>query len=156
MDANEFSELCREPSPLLNVENIEALSETGTFVEVEKVGVVFGEDVFDGVHVYVDVGRLEDPQTSEGVLRDLLEMNLELSASEGESFGLHSEAGSLVLRSFFRNEEASVQELADGILRQENDRGRAPPPSNAQRPGFNGQTRLLSSRQGSVYRRSCT
>ncbi len=116
MDTREFSELCRDLSLLLNVENIEALSETGAFVEGEKVGVVFGEDFFDGVHVYVDVGRLEDPQPSEDVFRELLDLNLELWAKHGESFGLHDETGSLLLRSFFRNEEVSAQKLADGIL----------------------------------------
>ena len=49
MDTREYSELCRDLS-LLNVENIEALSETDAFVEGEKVGVVFGEGSFDGVH----------------------------------------------------------------------------------------------------------
>ena len=117
MDTREFSELCRELSLLLNVENIEALSETDAFVEGEKVGVIFGEDFFDGVHVYVDVGRLEESHPSEEVFRELLDLNLELSAEHGESFGLHGETGSFVLRSFFRNEEASAQELADGILR---------------------------------------
>ena len=58
MDTREFSELCRELSLLLNVENIEALSETGAFVEGEKVGVIYGEDFFDGVHVYVDIRTL--------------------------------------------------------------------------------------------------
>ena len=57
MDTREFSELCRDLSLLLNVENIEALSETGAFVEGEKVSVIYGEDFFDGVHVDVDVGR---------------------------------------------------------------------------------------------------
>jgi len=116
MDANEFSELCRDLSLLLNVENIEALSETGAFVEGEKVGVVFGENFFDGVHVYIDVGRLEGSHSSENVLRELLQLNLELWAKNGESFGLHEETGSLLLRSFFRNEEVSAQQLADGIL----------------------------------------
>ena len=115
MDANEFSELCRDLSLLLNVENIEALSETGAFVEGEKVGVVFGEDFFDGVHVYVDIGRLEEHHPSEDVFRELLDLNLELSAERGESFGLHADTGSFVLRSFFRNEEATARRLADRI-----------------------------------------
>jgi hypothetical protein len=117
MDSHEFSELCRDLSLLLNVENIEALSETGAFVEGEKVGVIFGEDLFDGVHVYVDVGHFEDSHPSEDVFREILDLNLELSAKQGESFGLFGETGSLVLRSFFRNEEASARQLADRILR---------------------------------------
>ena len=51
-------------------------------------------------------GRLEDSHPSEDVFRELLDLNLELSAEHGESFGLHGETGSFVLRSFFRNEEA--------------------------------------------------
>jgi hypothetical protein len=115
MDAYDFSALCRETAYLLNLEDADALHGSGACVGGEKVGVVYLEDLDDGLTVYVDVGRPQEAHAESEVFRHLLDINLELSAQNGESFAIHRDSGHVLLRSFFNVETLTPQYLADGI-----------------------------------------
>jgi hypothetical protein len=112
----EFAECCRELSYRLNLDGSDTLRVTGAFVRGEKVGLLFNEDFDDGIDVYIDLGYPENAGAELEIFRELLNINLELSADRGESFGFHVESRHVVFRSFFRSEEISPERLADGIL----------------------------------------
>jgi hypothetical protein len=116
MDAYDFSAICRETGYLLKLEDADALHGSGACVGGEKVGVVYLEDLDEGLTVYVDVGLPHDAYAESEVFRQLLDINLELSAQNGESFAIHRESGHVLLRSFFNIETLTPQYLADGIL----------------------------------------
>jgi hypothetical protein len=116
MDEYDFAEICRQAGYLLHLEDADALRVSGATVGGEKVGVMFFEDFDDGLTVYVDVGRPQDAHAESEIFRELLDINLELSARNGESFGFHRETGHVLLRSYFPGEALTPQYLADGIL----------------------------------------
>ena len=108
--------ICRQAGYLLNLEDADALRISGgASVDGEKVGVVYLEDLDDGLTVYVDVGRPRDARAESEVFRHLLDINLELWAENGESFAIHRDSGHVLLRSFFNVETLTPQYLADGI-----------------------------------------
>ena len=116
MDAYDFNELCRQAGYLLNLDDADALSKSGgASVGGEKVGLAYLEDLDDGLTVYVDVGQPQDAYAESEVFRNLLDINLELSAQNGESFAIHRDSGHVLLRSFFNVEALTPQYLADGI-----------------------------------------
>jgi hypothetical protein len=89
---------------------------TGAIVNSEKVGVMYNSDFDDGVDVFIDVGQLEAGRAGQDVFQQMLEMNIELWGNHGESFGLHSETGHILFRSFFREDEVEVDLLGHAIL----------------------------------------
>src|SRR6478752_10498982 len=101
MDAYDFNALCRETGYLLKLEDADALHASGASVGGEKVGVIYLEDLDEGLTVYVDVGRPQDAHVESEVFRQLLDINLELSPQNGESFAIHHDSGHVLLRSFF-------------------------------------------------------
>jgi hypothetical protein len=115
MDAYDFSALCRETGYLLKLDDADALHGFGACVGGEKVGVIYLEDLDEGLTVYVDVGRPQDAHAASEVFRQLLDLNLELSPQNGESFAIHRDSGHVLLRSFFSIEILTPQYLADGI-----------------------------------------
>ena len=116
MDAYDFNDLCRQAGYLLNLDDADALRNSGgASVDGERVGVAFLEDLDDGLTIYVDVGQPRDAYAESEVFRYLLDINLELSAQNGESFAIHRDSGHVLLRSFFSIETLTPQYLADGI-----------------------------------------
>lgn len=100
MTPDQFRELCRGASRLLDLKDLDALFESrDTRIDGVKLGVFHhdGEDS-EGVYCYVDLGAIDPEANSLAVMEEVLAINLSLDASLGEVIGLERESRHLVLR----------------------------------------------------------
>ena len=61
MSPFDFSQLIRDLGVQLEATAIDSISTTGAFVRGEKLGFIYNEDFDQGLHFYVDLGRLQQP-----------------------------------------------------------------------------------------------
>lgn len=112
MTNEEFREICRTASRSLRADDVDALSNgDDLFIDGVKVGAFYEEDQDEAVHCYVDLGSFENAMNRDILLRSALEINLELDARMGESFGVERESGHLVLRSCFEADSSFTAEV---------------------------------------------
>jgi hypothetical protein len=100
MTNNEFREVCRNASYVLNISDPNALCDGGdVYIDGIKVGVVYDELLDDGILSYVDLGFVESA-SKESIFEKMMSLNLELDASLGEAICFESDSSHLVLRGF--------------------------------------------------------
>ena len=100
MTPDQFRELCRGASRLLDFNDPDALFESrDTRIDGVKLG-VFHHDSEDpeGVYCYVDLGAIGPEANPLAMMEEVLAINLSLDASLGEVIGLERESRHLVLR----------------------------------------------------------
>lgn len=100
MTPDQFRELCRGASRLLDFQDLDALFESkDTRIDGVKLGVFHdeGEDP-EGVYCYVDLGTIGPEANPLALMEELLAINLSLDASLGEVIGLERDSRHLVLR----------------------------------------------------------
>ncbi len=100
MTPDQFRELCRGASRLLDFQDLDALFESrDTRIDGVKLGVFHddGEDP-EGVYCYVDLGTIGPEAIPLALMEEVLAINLSLDASLGEVIGLERECRHLVLR----------------------------------------------------------
>ena len=101
MDAYDFNHLCRQAGYLLNLDDADALEQVGRRERRRRKGRRgLSRRSGRGLTVYVDVGQPQDAYAESEVFRHLLDINLELSAQNGESFAVHRDSGHVLLPAF--------------------------------------------------------
>lgn len=100
MTPDQFRELCRETSRALQLSDPDALF-TGGDVRVDGVKLgIFHDERWDhaGIYCYADLGAIKSTANATHVMEEVLALNLELDASQGEGVGMERESKHLVLR----------------------------------------------------------
>jgi hypothetical protein len=113
----DLPDLCRDVGRLLGLDDPASLGTTGAVVGGEHVLLVYDEDLDEGVHVFFDVGGVGPGDDACGLLRVLMELNLELSPERGEGFGLDGPCGRVLFRAFLREGEIHARQVARDIAR---------------------------------------
>jgi hypothetical protein len=100
MTPDQFRELCRGASRLLDLSDPDALFESrDARVDGAKLGVFYNEEEDpEGVYCYVDLGAIGSAVHPQASMEEILAINLSLDASLGEVIGLERESRHLVLR----------------------------------------------------------
>lgn len=112
----EFQALCRETSLLLQLPDVDQLGRDGQ-IELDgyHLGAFYDAEHDEAIHCFVDLGPVE-PEDRMQTLERVLALNLELGRMHGESLGLDSESGHIVLRSEIQNlEQCAPESLAEWL-----------------------------------------
>lgn len=112
----EFQALCRETSLLLQLTDVDQLGREGQIeLDGHHLGAFYDEANDEAIHCYVDLGPVE-PEDRMHTLERVLALNLELGRMHGESLGLDSESGHIVLRSEIQNlQHCAPESLAEWL-----------------------------------------
>src|SRR4051812_35976657 len=85
--ANDFQSVCRELSLVLRIEDCDALAESkDVYLNSVKIGVFHCDTPMNGMIFYADLG-VPDPSYLPSILEKCMDINLELSACNGEAVG---------------------------------------------------------------------
>ncbi len=112
----EFQALCRDTSLLLQLPDVEQLGREGQItLDGYNLGAFYDEERDEAIHCYVDLGPVESEDRMQ-TLERVLALNLELGRMHGESLGLDSSSGHIILRSEIQNlQQCGPDSLADWL-----------------------------------------
>jgi hypothetical protein len=116
MMPHEFSNICRDLSLALRLIDCDALAESkDVYLNGVKIGVFNCVEPQNGIIFYVDLG-VPELSSQPSIFERCMDINLELSAVDGEAIGFDRTTNHLVFRAFFAfDEDNNIEALTEAI-----------------------------------------